>query len=135
MRRLLAAVAISGTTLILAGCALVQGPPHREDTFHVADGECTAWWWLGQLQSGVPREAEVIAADALESATITDTDREEWESILVMSQSEGEELSPNELEGQAHIEVVRAHVRDELDEAGYPDSNRVIEVWSDLRCD
>ncbi len=97
-------------------------------------GECTAQWWLGDLKAGVSDEAEQIAGAALRDATVTEPSLAEWQSILEDSQSEGAELSAMELEGQAHIEVVRAHVREKLDGAGYPDSDRVIEVWSDLAC-
>jgi hypothetical protein len=120
---------------VLSGCSLLQGPPDREETFSVAGGECTAWWWLGQLQNGVPGEAETVAAAALDDADVSVASREEWESILASSYADDDiDVTEAELEGQAHIEVMRARVRSDLESAGYPDSNRVIEVWSDLRC-
>ena len=34
----------------------------------------------------------------------------------------------------AYLEAVRAEVRTALEEAGYPDTDRVIEVYSDIAC-
>lgn len=134
MKRSLTVVGLVLAGAGLSGCSLVQGPVDREETFAVDGGQCTAQWWLGDLKSGVSEEAEQIADDALRVATVTESSLAEWQSILEDSQSGGDELSAIELKGQAYIEVVRAHVRDELDGAGYPDSDRVIEVWSDLAC-
>ncbi|WP_313358214.1 hypothetical protein [Microbacterium sp.] len=39
-----------------------------------------------------------------------------------------------DFESEAYMLVVTLQVKDALDEAGYPDSDRVIEVWSEHRC-
>lgn len=118
----------------LSGCSVLRGAPDREESFATSYGECTAQWWLEDLADDVPDDAQGAARTALEDAQVSEDERAEWESVLLDSQSEGAEIPEDRLEGQAHIEVVRAEVRAALDDAGYPDQDRIIEVWSDLNC-
>lgn len=90
-------------------------------------------WWLGPLADGVPDDAHRVAEKALAGARVTDVEVAEWRAILA-DDPDVTWRSEAKLEGSAYREVVRADVRDALDEAGYPDANRVIEVYSDLRC-
>ncbi|MFD5224402.1 hypothetical protein ACFWHT_02135 [Microbacterium sp. NPDC058342] len=129
----LVVLGIAGT-IALSGCGAVRGTPDREDTFATSYGECTAQWWIAPSTADTPQEASEIASAALADARVTAESSSEWQQLLVDTQSEGAEIPEDRLEGQAHVEVVREHVRDELDAGGYPDVDRVIEVWSDLRC-
>ncbi|UNK72053.1 hypothetical protein [Microbacterium sp. H1-D42] len=129
----LTATLIAGA-IALSGCSALRGAPDREDTFTTSYGECTAQWWLGSPGDSVPEQASDIAEASLAEADVTPESNAEWQALLVDSQSEGAEVPEDRLEGQAYIEVVREHVRNELDAGGYPDTERVIEVWSDLRC-
>lgn len=120
---------------VLAACSFTRGTPDREETFKVADGECTAAWWLEPLVDEVPDEATAVADHALTEATVSTAEREEWKEIVLDSQSGDRQISQSQLEGHAYIEVVREHVRSDLQEAGYPDApTRIIEVYSDLQC-
>lgn len=134
IRLLLLIAMLSVGTVVLSGCSMLRGAPDREDLVTTSYGECTAQWWLDPVGGDVPVEATQIAAAALEEAVVTPASRAEWQAVLVDTQSEGAEIPEDRLEGQAHIEVVREHVRVELEAGGYPDDNRVIEVWSELRC-
>ena len=126
---------MSVVLLLLCGCAADRGEPDRVDTLPVTGGECTASWWLEPLVKDVPANAAAIARSALETAVVTDSAREEWQTVVDESDSSDRELPPDRLEGRAHIEVVREHVRVELDAAGYPDApTRLIEVYSSLNC-
>lgn len=126
------ALTVAGA-ILLSGCSLVRGTPDRTDTFATSSGECAAQWWLDPADSAT-LEASQIAAAALNDAIVTPEHSASWQAVLVDSQSEGAEIPDDRLEGQAHIEVVREHVRNELEAGGYPDAERVIEVWSELRC-
>lgn len=90
-------------------------------------------WWLGPLADGTPDDARSVAEDALAGARVTDAELAEWRTILA-GDPDVTWRSETKLEGSAYREVVRADVREALDEAGYPDTNRVIEVYSDLHC-
>lgn len=135
-RHALAAVLFVGTMTTLAGCGIVVPPiggPDRTDTVEVSGGECEVSWWLGPLAEGIPDAARRVAKKALASARVSSAERAEWRSILA-DDPDVTWRSEAKLEGSAYREVVRAHVREALDEAGYPDTNRVIEVYSDLHC-
>lgn len=118
----------------MSGCSLLRGTPDREDTFATEHGECTARWWLDPPTDDVPADTRAVAEAALASAEVTPESSQYWQNLLLDSQSDGAEIPEHRLEGQAYIEVVRAYVRERLDAGGYPDENRVIEVWSDLTC-
>lgn len=130
---LLPVVAITG--LLISGCAADRGEPDRQETFPVTGGECTASWWLEPIVDDVPAEAAAVARDALGDAVVTDEASADWQVVIDESDSSDATIPEDRLEGQAHIEVVREHVRMELDAAGYPDApTRLIEVYSALSC-
>ncbi len=96
-------------------------------------GRCEIAWWLTPVGRDVPEEAQSVAADALDAATVDDAALQEWYALLE-SDPDLDGVSSVRLQGSAYLEVVRAQVRTALDTAGYPDTERVIEVSSDLSC-
>lgn len=124
-----------GCLALLTGCGVDYGAPDREETFSVQGGACSARWWLEPLADEVPEDASDVAREALFSSTVSASELGEWKEILLESQS-GDRQSPvHTLDGYAYVEAVRADVRSELQDAGYPDaSGRVIEVYSDSDC-
>lgn len=135
-RGLAAIVIVTLSVWVLSACSVTRGPADREDSFTSGESECTAQWWLGDLAEGEPEEARTVAEEALAEADVTDADIEEWVGLLSLAQTEeeAEDMTQTELERQAYVEAVREHVREELEGAGFPDSDRVIEVYSDLHC-
>ncbi|WP_299169130.1 hypothetical protein [uncultured Arthrobacter sp.] len=120
---------------MLSGCSLARGAPEREEVFAVQGGECAARWWLEPLVEEVPDEASDVAGRALTDAVVSTAELEEWKEILLDSQSDDRPIPGQRLEGLAYVEVVRAAVRSELAESGYPDApTRLIEVYSDVDC-
>ena len=51
-----------------------------------------------------------------------------------MNNVERERTSAVDLDSEAYMLAVTLYVKDELDAAGYPDIDRVIEVWSERSC-
>lgn len=97
-------------------------------------GRCDISWWLTPLVEDVPHEAERIAAAALSDA---DVSAEEWKEghALIDGDPDNDTANPVRLHGAAYLEVVRAEVRSALESAGYPDTERIIEVHSELSCE
>ncbi|MDQ1204608.1 hypothetical protein QE377_000967 [Microbacterium sp. SORGH_AS 862] len=129
-------VAAGVLTLSVAGCRgvpLPSGDPDRVDTVSVADGVCDVSWWLSPLADGVPNDAWRIAEERLAAAEVSQSRWDEWRTILESDPDIGW-TSEGLLQGHAYREAVRAEVRAALEEAGYPDTNRVIEVYSDISC-
>lgn len=110
-----------------------SGEPDRVDTVSVADGVCEVSWWLSPLADDVPDDAWRIAAERLADAEVSQSRWDEWRTILE-SDPDINWTSEGLLQGHAYLEAVRAEVRASLEEAGYPDTNRVIEVYSDISC-
>ncbi len=121
---------------LLAGCALAQGPADRTDEFVAAGQNCTGSWWLGDLREGTNPEAAEVAEQALDNATVSASQVEEAEGLLDFSYTEAErrDISPVEFASEAYMLTVTLQVKDALDAAGYPDIDRVLEVWSERRC-
>ncbi|PRB14118.1 hypothetical protein [Microbacterium sp. MYb62] len=132
--------ALFGASL-LAGLAVVTGcgalppvtGPDRSEVVPVTDGTCEISWWLGPAVDDPPAEAGRVAAEALEEATVSESQWSEWYRLLD-DDPDLDSLSENRLRGSAYLEAVREDVRAALDDAGYPDIERVIEVYSDLSC-
>lgn len=95
--------------------------------------KCEISWWLTPQVEDVSNEAESIAAAALSNADVSADEWEEWHALLD-GDPDNETANPVRLHGAAYLEVVRAEVRDALASAGYPDTNRIIEVSSELSC-
>lgn len=53
---------------------------------------------------------------------------------LLDGDPDNDDSDPIRLHGAAYLEVVRGEVRNALADAGYPDTDRVIEVNSSLSC-
>lgn len=125
-----------GAVMLLAGCSLVQGPADRTDQFVAAGKDCSGSWWLGDLREGTDDEAQRIAEEALTNAVVTPDALSAAISLLDDSKNDAERqrTSAVDLESEAYMLTVTLQVKDELDAAGYPDSDRVIEVWSDRQC-
>ena len=130
---LIPTIALTGVALLLSGCS--SRPADREESFSTAAAECSASWWLEDAQDNVPEEAHAVARAALEDAKVSEEDLRRWEQLLRDSESEESRIPDDRLEGHAYVEAVRSAVRDELERAGYPDQDRLIEVTSQLNCD
>lgn len=135
--RLLVAVGlVCAAAVVLSGCALAQGPADRTDEFTAAGQDCTGSWWLGDLREGTSPEAREVAEEALVEAEVTDDRLESATSLLDLSKNEAERASTKavDFESEAYMLAVTLQVKEALDEAGYPDIDRVMEVWSERRC-
>ncbi|EXJ52846.1 hypothetical protein AS96_02435 [Microbacterium sp. MRS-1] len=136
-RRWVASVVAAGVlALSVAGCRgvpLHSGEPDRADTIPVVGGECELSWWLSPLADDVPDDAWRIAEERLAVAEVSQSRWDQWRTILE-SDPDINWTSEGLLQGHAYLEAVRADVRAALEEAGYPDTNRVIEVYSDIAC-
>ncbi len=121
---------------MLSGCALAQGPADRTDEFTAAGQSCSGSWWLGDLKEGTSTEAREVAEAALAEAEVTDVKLEAATSLLDLSKNDSESASTTEVdfESEAYMLAVTLQVKDALEEAGYPDSDRVLEVWSEWNC-
>ncbi|MDQ0614881.1 hypothetical protein QF046_002522 [Microbacterium sp. W4I4] len=121
---------------LLAGCALVRGPADRVDEFVAAGAACTGSWWIGDPREGTSDEARVIAEAALAEAEVSPVALASTVSLLNDSKNDYERAntSAQALEREAYLLTVTLHVKDQLDTAGYPDIDRVVEVWSDSAC-
>lgn len=135
-RRFAAAGVGTIAVAVLAGCALMQGPADRTDEFVAAGRGCTGSWWLGELREGTDPEAKAVAETALAAAEVTADHRVAATSLLDLSQSdaERERSSAVDRESEAYMLAVTLQVKDALDAAGYPDADRVIEIWSERDC-
>jgi hypothetical protein len=131
------ALSVVGVALIavLAGCrgAPPSADPDRAESVMVPAGRCEIAWWLTPVGGDVPAEAQSVAAGALDAAVVDDDTWRELYSELG-SDPDLDGVSAVRLQGSAYLEVVRTQVRTALDTAGYPDTERVIEVYADLAC-
>lgn len=134
MRRALVLVASCVSIAVLAGCGWVRPDVvDRADDVSVTGGTCRIEWWLAALNDGATDEAWGVAREALASATVDEAELSEWRELLLLD-DDVTWASPGRLDGAAHLEAVRADVRDALAVAGFPDSDRVIEVFSSQLC-
>lgn len=136
MRRPVAACACLAAALVLmAGCGLVPplSGPDRAEVVRVPGGTCEISWWLSPAVDDPPAEASRIAADALDEATVSGSQWAAWYQLL-NDDPDLDSVSEIRLHGSAYLEAVREDVRSALEEAGYPDIERVIEVYSNLSC-
>ena len=124
------------SAMTLAGCALIHGPADRVDEFEAAGKNCTGSWWLGDLRAGTDEEVRLVAETALARAEVTPDALKAATSLLDMSKNEYERqrTSAVDFESEAYMLTVTLSVKDELEDAGYPDTDRVIEIWSDRSC-
>ena len=122
--------------MTLAGCTLIHGPADRVDEFEATGQNCTGSWWLGDLRAGTDEEARLVAETALAQAEVTPDALKAASSLLDMSKNEYERqrTSAVDFESEAYMLTVTLYVKNELDAAGYPDIDRVIEIWSDRGC-
>lgn len=123
-------------TAALVGCRggfRAEGEPDRAESITVPGGTCDISWWLTPQVEDVSNEAERIAAAALSDADVSADEWEEWHALLD-ADPDNDTANPVRLHGAAYLEVVRAEVRDALASAGYPDTDRIIEVNSELSC-
>lgn len=139
MRTLRTGVAIGLVGLLAltsAGCSLVRGPADRTDEFAAAGQQCTGSWWLGDLREGTDPEALEVAERALAAATVKPEELADARNLLDDSKNEAERegASAVDFESEAYMLTVTLAVKDELDAAGYPDIDRVIEIWSERSC-
>lgn len=132
-----AAIGVVGLLAIAsAGCSLVQGPADRTDEFAAAGQQCSGSWWLGDLREGTDPEALAVAERSLAAATVTPDDLAAARNLLDDSKNEAERAGSSavDFESEAYMLTVTLAVKDELDAAGYPDIDRVIEIWSERSC-
>lgn len=107
--------------------------PDRSEVVSVPGGTCEISWWLSPAVDDPPAEAGRIAAEALDEATVSDAQRASWFRLL-NDDPDLDSVPVIRLHGSAYLEAVREDVRSALDDAGYPDTERVIEVYSNLSC-
>ncbi|KNY07941.1 hypothetical protein AKH00_06920 [Microbacterium sp. GCS4] len=107
--------------------------PDRSEIVSVPGGACEISWWLSPAVDDPPAEAGRIAAEALDEATVSDAQRASWFRLLD-DDPDLDSVPVIRLHGSAYLEAVREDVRSALDDAGYPDTERVIEVYSTLSC-
>ena len=122
--------------IVLAGCSLVQGPADRTDEFEVAGQNCTGSWWLGDVRNGTSNEAKEVAEEALSAADVSADRLDAAIRLLDDSKNDVERKATTtvDLESEAYMLAVTLQVKDALDEAGYPDIDRVMEIWSERSC-
>lgn len=132
----ISALVLGALTPALASCshAQTEGQPDRTELISVPDGECDISWWLAPLVEDVSAEAEKIAAVALADAEVDAGEWQEWHTLLD-GDPDNDTANSVRLHGAAYLEVVRADVRAALEAAGYPDADRIIEVYSELNCE
>jgi hypothetical protein len=120
---------------VLAGCRPVDtwGAPDRSESVAVSGGRCDISWWISPAADDVREHALKVAGDKLARAKVSDAAWEEWEALLD-NDPDLDSLSEQRISGSAYAEVVRSQVRESLDDAGYPDENRLVEVYTDLDC-
>ncbi|MGF6823081.1 hypothetical protein M2317_001992 [Microbacterium sp. ZKA21] len=133
--RSLLGVSLMASALAMTACAPVPpvGGPDRSEAVPVPGGTCDISWWLSPAIDDPPAEAGRIAAKALEDARVSDSQWSDWYSLLD-DDPDLDSVPEIRLRGSAYLESVREDVRVALDEAGYPDTERVIEVYSSLSC-
>lgn len=121
--------------ILMTGCGLVPplSGPDRAEVVSVPGGSCEISWWLSPAVDDPPAEARRVAADALNEATVSDSQWASWYRLL-NDDPDLDSMPQMRLHGSAYLEAVREDVRSALDEAGYPDIERVIEVYSNLSC-
>ncbi|MCT1366132.1 MULTISPECIES: hypothetical protein [Microbacterium] len=121
--------------LALSGCGIVPpiGGPDRSESVPSLGGTCEIGWWLAPAVENPPAEAERIAADALQEATVSDRQWDDWYRLLD-DDPDLDTVPAIRLRGSAYLEAVREDVRTALEEAGYPDDQRVVEVHANLSC-
>lgn len=94
---------------------------------------CEISWWLSPAVDDPPANASRVAVDALDEATVSDSQWDSWYQLLD-DDPDLDSVSEIRLHGSAYLEAVREDVRSALEDAGYPDIERVIEVYSNLSC-
>lgn len=112
----------------MIGCT-AKAEPDRVDQFQ----GCKITWTLDGLQSDVLDEAREAAEQAQQDAEVTDEDLWSWKNTLGAA-DDSAPIEPEMVEPHAYAEAVRADVREALEQAGYPDTNRFIETRSDISC-
>jgi hypothetical protein len=134
-RWLVAVVGVIALVTVLAGCRSFQteSEPDRAESIVVPGGKCDISWWLAPLVEDVPEKAQETAARALATADVGADEWEEWHASLD-GDPDNDSANPVRIYGAAYLEAVRAEVRDALNAVGYPDTTRIIEVYSDLSC-
>ncbi|WP_152926111.1 hypothetical protein [Microbacterium sp. GCS4] len=136
MRRRAALIAsLLAASVLMAGCRSMPplSEPDRSEIVSVPGGACEISWWLSPAVDDPPAEAGRIAAEALDEATVSDAQRASWFRLLD-DDPDLDSVPVIRLHGSAYLEAVREDVRSALDDAGYPDTERVIEVYSTLSC-
>lgn len=136
MRRPAAALAslIAGSFLLSAcGPMPPASGPDRAEVVSVPGGTCEISWWLSPAVDDPPAEASRVADDALDQASVSDSQWASWYQLL-NDDPDLSSMSQIRKHGSAYLEAVREDVRAALEDAGYPDAERVIEVYSDLSC-
>ncbi|WP_223622902.1 hypothetical protein [Microbacterium sp. EST19A] len=133
--RVLLGVSLATGVLALTACGPLPplSGPDRSEAVPVPGGTCDISWWLSPAVDDPPAEANRIAAEALENAAVSDSQWRDWYTLLD-DDPDLDSVPEIRLRGSAYLESVREDVRVALEEAGYPDIERVIEVYSNLSC-
>jgi hypothetical protein len=136
MRRPAVALAsLAAGSFLLAGCGYLPPliGPDRAEVVRVPGGTCEISWWLSPAVDDPPAEASRVAVDALDEASVSDSQWAFWYQLL-NDDPDLASMSQVRKHGSACLEAVKEDVRSALEDAGYPDIERVIEVYSNLSC-
>ncbi len=105
----------------------------RAEVVRVPGGTCEISWWLSRAVDDPPAEASRIAVKALDEASVSDSQWASWYQLL-NDDPDLASMSQIRKHGSAYLEAVREDVRSALEDAGYPDIERAIEVYSNFSC-
>lgn len=140
LMRLSRALALVGIACIsgamFVGCSVVGRPADRIDKFVAAGEHCTGSWWIADLREGTSDNARVIAEAALDEAEASAEAVESATNLLAVSMNDYERRNAPavDFESEAYLLTVTLYVKEQLASAGYPDSDRVLEVRSEHTC-
>ena len=96
-------------------------------------GQCDISWWLTPQVEDVSKEAERIAAAALSDADVSANEWKEWHALLDGDPDKTPPI-PYACTAPHSSKSCGPRVRTALESAGYPDTERIIEVHSELSC-
>lgn len=135
-RTVVTAVMLAAAVVMLAGCRgvpEVDGPPDRAEIVAVPGGDCELAWGLVPVEASTPTEALDTAREALGGSRVSEG---EWNDAVQVLRADPDNAGADErrLYASAYLGVVQQDVRNALDAAGYPDTDRQVEVRVSLTC-
>lgn len=128
---------LAAVVLLTVSCSAQAEPASKTANFEAAGSSCVGSWRLENVSAAGPEEALEVAETALAEAEPSAADLAEASSLLDLSMTNDERANASEVEfaSEAHMLAVTTMVKDALEAHGYPDDERVVEIWSEHRCD